>query len=96
MMEKMALLRAASFISSLVMFSSFPRLKAAAMKITGCSRTIRIVSPQRTAINGLLASFRCVIPPKISRSGKMDTDRSIWVDRYPKQSYTDYMKIGEF
>ena len=84
MMEKMALLRAASFISSLVMFSSFPRLKAAAMKITGCSRTIRIVSPQRTAI------------PKISRSGKMDTDRSIWVDRYPKQSYTDYMKIGEF
>jgi len=60
-MEKMALLRAASFISSLVMFSSFPRLKAAAMKITGCSRTIRIVSPQRTAINGLLASFRCVI-----------------------------------
>ncbi len=66
--EKIALLRAASFISWSVMFSSFPRLNATIIKITGWRRTIRMVIPQRIAIVVLFANCRCVlivIPPYV-------------------------------
>ena len=61
MMEKTALLTAAFFISSFVIFSSFPRFTAAARNRIGWSRTIRMVIPQRTAITELLAASKCDI-----------------------------------